>query len=266
MVNYGEDLFKGAAIYYSRYRPLYSASLIRFFITRFNLDGSGQMLDLGCGDGRLALRFSDWFEKVVGVDMEPEMIQQAQKLSREYRVENTKWFIGDIEKYKSQSNGEFRFVTIAKAFHWMDRPVVLDHLYEMIPDGGGVAIIDNFTPNSVLLEWQKKVKDVVNQWYGNERRAGNTTFTHPEITHQEIIANSKFVLEVHQIPPYEQYWTIDSIIGNHYSTSYGSKRFLGENVDLFEEHLKEELLAIDPTGVFTEQINTSVKLALKERK
>ncbi|WP_391209690.1 class I SAM-dependent methyltransferase [Psychrobacillus sp. L4] len=224
------------------------------------------MLDLGCGDGRLALRFSDWVEKIVGVDMEPEMIQLAQNLSREYRIENIEWFNGDIEKYKSQSNDEFRMVIIAKAFHWMDRPVVLDHLYEMISVGGGIAIIDNFSPNGILLPWQMKVKDVVNHWYGNERRAGNTIYSHPEITHQEIIANSNFGLEVHQIPPYAHCWTIDSIIGNHYSTSYGSKRFLGENVDSFEEHLKEELLAIDPTGVFTEEINISVKLAVKEKK
>ncbi|QFF99175.1 class I SAM-dependent methyltransferase [Psychrobacillus glaciei] len=264
MANYGEDLFKGAALYYSRYRPIYPASLIRFLITRFNLDGSGQMLDLGCGDGRLALRLTDWFEKIVGVDMEPEMIQLAQTLSREYRIENTERFIGDVEKYKSKFKDEFRMVTIAKAFHWMDRPVVLDHLYEMISDGGGIAIIDNFSPTGVLLPWQKKVRDVVDHWYGNERRAGNTIYSHPEITHQEIIANSKFDLEVHQIPPYELYWTINSIIGNHYSTSYGSKRFLGENVTSFEEHLKEELLAIDPTGVFIEEINTSVKLAFKK--
>jgi ubiquinone/menaquinone biosynthesis C-methylase UbiE len=265
MVNYGADLFKGAALYYSLYRPLYSASLIRFLITRFNLDGSGQILDLGCGDGRLALRFSDWFEKIVGVDMEPEMIQVAQNLSREYRVENAEWFIGDIEKFKSQSHDEFRLVTIAKAFHWMDRPVVIDRLHEMISDGGGIAIIDNFSSNGVLLPWQMKVKEVINHWYGNERRAGNTTYTHPEITHQEIIANSKFVLEVHQMPPYAQYWTIETIIGNHYSTSFGSKRFLGENVNLFEEHLKEELLALEPTGLFSEEINILVKLGIKNR-
>ena len=65
------------------------------------------------------------------------------------------------------------------------------------------------------------------------------------------------------MPSYEQVWTLDSIIGNHYSTSFGAKRFLGDNVDFFEKHLKEELLAIDKTGVFKEQINTSVKLALK---
>lgn len=263
MKDYGEDLFKGTAWYYSRYRPLYSASLIRFLRSKFSLDGNGHMLDLGCGDGRLSLRFSDWFEKIVGLDTEPEMIQEAERISKEVRVKNAEWFIGDLEKYKSKYNTTFRFVTIAKAFHWMDRPRVLESLYEMITVGGGIAIIDNYSPNEVLLPWQQKVQEVVKHWYGNERKAGNITYSHPTVSHQEIISSSKFDLEIHQIPTYEQIWTLDSIIGNHYSTSFGAKRFLGENVNLFEKHLKEELLAIDKTGVFKEQINTSVVLAFK---
>ncbi|SFM67718.1 Methyltransferase domain-containing protein [Psychrobacillus psychrodurans] len=263
MKDYGDNLFKGTAWYYSRYRPLYSSALIRYLRFKFSLDGNGNMLDLGCGDGRLSLRFSDWFEQVVGLDSEPEMIQEAERISKEIRGKNTEWLIGDVEEYKRNNNMTFRLVTIAKAFHWMDRPRVLDSLYEMIVDGGGIAIIDNYSPNEVLLPWQQTVQEVVKQWYGNERRAGNITYSHPTVSHEEIISRSKFELEIHQLPSYEQIWTLDSIIGNHYSTSFGAKRFLGEKVDLFEEHLKDELLTIDNNGVFKEQINTSVKLALK---
>ena len=265
MKDYGDNLFKGTAWYYSRYRPLYSSTLIRYLRNKFSLDGNGNMLDLGCGDGRLSLRFSDWFENVVGLDIEPEMIQEAETISRDIRAENTEWLIGDLDKYKCNNNKTFRLVTIAKAFHWMDRPQALESLYEMIVIGGGIAVIDNYSPNEVLLPWQQTVQEVVKHWYGNERRAGNITYSHPTVTHQEIISSSKFDLEIHQLPSYEQIWTLDSIIGNHYSTSFGAKRFLGENVDLFEKHLKEELLAVDKNGVFKEQINTSVKLALKTR-
>jgi ubiquinone/menaquinone biosynthesis C-methylase UbiE len=263
MTNYGTDLFKGTAWYYSHYRPLYPASLIRYLIDKFSLDGKGQMLDLGCGTGQLAFRFADWFEGIVGIDTELEMIQEAIRLSKEIRVENLKWFNGNLDTYKGKFDNKFRFVTIAKAFHWMDRKKVLDTLYGMISYGGGVAIIDNYSPNKELLPWQKKVNEVVRQWYGNDRRAGNTTYSHPTVSYQEIIVSSKFDLEMHQISAYEQVWTFDSIIGNLYSTSYGTKRFLGENVNLFEKHLKEELLALDNSGVFREQITLSIELAIK---
>lgn len=263
MESYGQDLFKGAAKYYSKYRPLYPASLIRFLVKRFTLDGNGKMLDLGCGTGQLALRFSDWFEQIVGIDPETEMIQEAKRLTTELRAENMNWFNGDIDSYRENYDESFRLVTIAKAFHWMDRTVVLETLYDMVSLNGGVAIIDNYSPNKVVLPWQEKVNEVVQQWYGEERRAANTTYSHPTISHQEVIEKSPFDLEVYQMPTYDQIWTVDSIIGNIYSTSYGSKRFLGERAQLFEDHLREELLAVNETGIFKEKIETSVKLAIK---
>ena len=263
MKNYGHDLFKGTAWYYSRFRPLYPASLIRFLIDRFSLDGEGHMLDLGCGTGQLAFRFADWFESIVGIDTEPEMIEEARRLEKEFRADNFAWFNGNLNAYKHQFDGKFRVVTIAKAFHWMDREKVLDTLYPMISDGGGIAIIDNYSPNKQLLPWQKKVNEVVHHWYGTERRAGNTTYSPPAVSYQEIISNSKFALETHELPPYTHEWNMDSIIGNLYSTSFGSRRFLGDKVDFFEQHLKEELLGIDKNGVFKKDINLSIKLAIK---
>ncbi|UOE93323.1 class I SAM-dependent methyltransferase [Alkalihalobacillus sp. LMS39] len=263
MINYGKNLFEGTAMYYSQYRPMYPASLIRYLIGKFSLDGSGHMLDLGCGTGQFAFRFTDWFERIVGIDTEPEMIQEATRISKEIRVENVEFFNGNLDTYKDVSNKNFRFVTIAKAFHWMDREEILEILYEMVSDRGGIAIIDNYSPHKEILPWQMKVKEVVKQWYGNERRAGNTTYSHPTISHQEIVANSKFSLEDYQLPTYEQLWTVESIIGNIYSTSYGAKRLLGDNVEAFEKHLKEELLSIEKTGVFKEQLNIKVIFALK---
>ncbi|MGM7682532.1 class I SAM-dependent methyltransferase [Cytobacillus sp. Hm23] len=267
MTDFGENLFKGTARYYSRFRPLYPASLVRYIIDRFSLDGKGQMMDLGCGTGQLTCRFSDWFENLIGIDTESEMLQEAMHVSRESRVENVEWFHGDLDLYKRvHNNNNFRFVVIAKAFHWMDREKVLNTLYEMVSYGGGVAIIDNYSPKKELLPWQRKVNEVVQHWYGTERRAGNTTYTHPTISHEEIIANSKFDLELYSLPAYEQLWTIESIIGNLYSTSFGTKRFLGNNVPLFEKHLAEELCKFNNGGVFKEQIQLSIKLAVKNYK
>jgi trans-aconitate methyltransferase len=263
MTNYGEKLFKGTAAYYSRYRPLYPAALVRYMIHRFSLDGNGNMLDLGCGTGQLALRFSDWFEKIAGVDTEREMIEEAMRLSKEARVENMEWFVGDLDSYKAKHTQPYKLVTIAKAFHWMDREKVLESLYEMIPIGGGVAIIDNYTPNKESLLWEEKVKEVVQHWYGQARRAGNTTYLHPTVSHAEIMERSPFELEIHQLPTYEHTWTIESIIGNIYSTSYGSKRFLGDKSPLFEQHLQEELRMINRNGVFKEKMTLTVHLAVK---
>src|SRR5690349_23730188 len=44
---------------------------------KFNLDGTGRLLDLGCGTGQLAIPFSSYFEEVIGLDPEPEMLEQS---------------------------------------------------------------------------------------------------------------------------------------------------------------------------------------------
>jgi len=142
MKDYGTDLFKETAGYYSRYRPLYPSSLIRFLVDKFSLDGEGRMLDLGCGTGQLTLRFSDWFTEIIGVDTEQEMVEEAQRLTVESRVSNVNWLQGRAEEL-AKDWGSFRLVTIAKAFHWMDRERILEILHKSTNDNGGLAIIDN---------------------------------------------------------------------------------------------------------------------------
>ncbi|WP_226577224.1 class I SAM-dependent methyltransferase [Halobacillus litoralis] len=260
---YGTDLFKGSAWYYSKYRPMYPSSLIRFLVERFSLTGEQNLLDLGCGTGQFTIRFSDWCHKIVGIDTEPEMIEEAERLHQEIRMGQIDWFNGTLEKYKAGHQGQFHLVTIAKAFHWMDRPAVLEELYEMIPKGGGVAVIDNYHPDQSLRPWQVRLNEKIEKWYGKERKAGKTTYSHPVIRHEEVLKKSNFDVEVHTLPAYEIHWTVESILGNLYSTSYGSRRFLGADLRKFEQEVKGALMDISPADDFRETVKISVKLGIK---
>lgn len=264
MRDYGQDLFKGSAGYYAKYRPLYSSALVRFLVLRFGLDGEGELLDLGCGTGQLAMRFADWVQCVTGLDAEQEMIDEAARISKEIRTLNTQWVAGKAEEYLALSaSSSYRLVTIAKAFHWMDRELVLELLYNRIVPGGGVAIVDQYKPDQTPLPWQNEVSRLVRKWYGEERKAGNTTYSHPVKDHADIVAASRFRLETHRLPVYEYLWTLEGILGNLYSTSFGSRRFLGERAPLFERELEDSLLQLNSEGVFTETIHTNIILAVK---
>ncbi|MGW5384901.1 class I SAM-dependent methyltransferase [Nocardia sp. NPDC003963] len=72
-----EELFAGTAWHYARYRPGYPESLFDDLIRRFRLDGTGRLLDLGCGTGQLTLPLAAHFAEAVGVDPEPEMLAEA---------------------------------------------------------------------------------------------------------------------------------------------------------------------------------------------
>ncbi|MFQ3544145.1 class I SAM-dependent methyltransferase [Halobacillus rhizosphaerae] len=263
MKDYGVDLFKGAASYYSKYRPIYPASLVRFLVQEFSLNGEQTLLDLGCGTGHLTLRLADWCTKIVGIDAEAEMIEEAKRLQQEIRLGEIQWFNGRLEQYKAVYNEHFNLVTIAKAFHWMNRSVILDELYEVIPKGGGVAIIDNYEPGKSLRPWQLKLNEIIKKWYGKERKAGKQTYSHPVISHEEVISNSKFKAEVYTLPEYEINWNCESILGNLYSTSYGSKRFLGKEIDKFEKEVINALMEFSDVDQFRETVTLSVKVGRK---
>lgn len=264
MGEYGPDLFKGTAVYYSKYRPQYPSSLIRFLVQKFSLDGEGRLLDLGCGTGQLALRFSDWFEEMIGVDTESEMLEEANRLSKIHRVDNVSWMKGRAEEFQSDW-GSFRLTILAKSFHWMDRASILEILYRSSDDNGGLAIVDTFNVEQEPLAWQLKVNKVVKRWLGNERIAGNSIYMHPKERHEDVVARSSFKnVERLVLPSYAMTWTVDSILGNLYSTSYASKRLFGEHLDQFEEDMTSSLLEIEPTGKFTEEISVSIITALKK--
>ena len=52
---YDLTIYAGTAWYYARYRPEYPPSLVKVLREQFRLDGTGRLLDLGCGPGPVAI-------------------------------------------------------------------------------------------------------------------------------------------------------------------------------------------------------------------
>lgn len=127
MTNYGENSFEGAAAYYAQYRPVYPAHLIRFLVEKFADNGQQKLLDIGCGTGEISFRLFDWFDEVIGIDTDKEMLCEAMHKKELLRVSNVHFFNGDLAQFLAhQPIAKLQLVTMAKSFHWMDReaPVI----------------------------------------------------------------------------------------------------------------------------------------------
>ena len=61
--------------------------------------------------------------------------------------------------------------------------------------------------------------------------------------------------------PYE--WSVETLTGFMYSTSVLSQPALGPNVDAFARDLRKRLLAVEPDGIFREEISFAYTLARK---
>src|SRR5208337_2839649 len=91
---YDLTLYEGTAWYYSRYRPVYPPSLVRILRERFRLDGTGRLLDLGCGPGPVAIALAHLFDQVVAMDPDDAMRAEGERIARERGVSNIEWRFG----------------------------------------------------------------------------------------------------------------------------------------------------------------------------
>src|SRR5260370_24268632 len=71
--------FEGTGEYYAVGRPPYSAQLADTVARELSLDGTGQLLDVGCGPGVLALALAQLFDQVTSLDPEPGMLQAGRR-------------------------------------------------------------------------------------------------------------------------------------------------------------------------------------------
>jgi hypothetical protein len=77
------------------------------------------------------------------------------------------------------------------------------------------------------------------------------------------LARSPFVDIQQRTYPFDHVWTVDSIAGDLYSTSYAARPLFGDHVGDFEQDVREALLSLNPDGVFPERIVADALLAWK---
>jgi SAM-dependent methyltransferase len=247
------DLFTGTAWWYSRYRPPLPPAFVERLAERCRLDGSGRLLDLGCGTGRLTLPLARHVAEAVGLDPEPEMLAEAARQAAAAGVGNVRWVLGGSADLPAAAPGPFRLVSIADAFHWMDRDAVLRAVAGMVADDGAVSIVGK-APEQPDPPWQAIADAAIRRHLGPVRRAGSGTWKPVTEPHQAALARSPFRRVERLTLAYQQSRTVRQVLGLLASTSYANPRVLGDRRSAFERELTEALLAAEPSGEFTEQL------------
>jgi len=257
-----DSLFAGTAWYYARYRPGYPQAFFDDLARQFHLDGTGRLLDLGCGTGQLALPLARHVAEAIGVDPEPEMLTEAAGLAHAAQITNITWAQGSSENLPSQL-GRFDLVTMGRSFHWMDRERILNTLDDMVDERGGVVIANDSCLVRPATIWQQAIYEFQYRFLPPDWQASSPNLTSDHEPHQEILARSAFGHVQYQTYEFARTWTIEQAIGYFYSTSLPLRRLLGYRRSEFEKAITDVLLAIDPEGRFTEPVTLEVLTATK---
>ncbi|MBP2320354.1 SAM-dependent methyltransferase [Kibdelosporangium banguiense] len=256
MWSWDPSLYAGSAAYYSKGRVPYPPELADALATELGLDGSGRLLDVGCGPGSLTLLLAGFFAEAVGVDADQGMIDEAIRLSGERA--NTRWVHIRAEDLPA-SLGVFRVVTFAQSFHWMDRARVAATVRGMLEAGGACVHVHAVTHEGVEgadSPPNKAMAELVRKYLGPVRRAGKghlpqgTVGGESEIYRAAGFSGPQRI----EVPGRVVARTTDEVVAKVYSLSSSTPHLFGDKRADFEAELRQLLHEASPNGTFSEQM------------
>ena len=254
-----ETLYAGSAPYYARGRLPYPPELADALRSELGLDGTGRLLDVGCGPGSLALVLAPLFGEVVGIDADAAMVAEADRLG----ISNARFIRLRAEELPA-SLGTFRVATFAQSFHWMDRPRVAAAVRDLLEPGGALVHVAATTHRGVGGDEglpapqppREAIDALVRSYLGPVRRAGRAAL--PDGTasgEDEILAAAGFSgprrLEVGGGRVFER--SEDDVVASVFSLSSAAPHLFGERLDEFEAELRALLRRASPDGRFAER-------------
>lgn len=88
-------------------RPAYSRQLVSTLTREVGLDGSGRLLDVGCGPGILTVELAPKFQEAVGLDPDPAMLAEGAHRAAEGSLPNIRWVRDVAEEIPELKLGPF---------------------------------------------------------------------------------------------------------------------------------------------------------------
>lgn len=254
-----ESLFRGAAEYYERGRVPYPPQLADVFAACADLSGAPRLIDVGCGPGTVALRLAHLFAAVVGVDADPGMIAEAERLAAKANVRNVTWRKSRAEDL-SDDLGPFRYATFAQSFHWMDRELVAKKMFTMIEPGGAFVHVDtaDWAPKEATTTADPpppddEIRALVEKYLGHERRAGQGFLRYGTPSgEEEVLGGAGFhAPEIAPVPSGDVIErSIDDVVASVFSGSGSAPHLFAGRLPEFEQELRALLERSTPTGQY----------------
>jgi SAM-dependent methyltransferase len=241
---YDETLYAGSAEYYARGRMPYPQSLADALRDELGLDGSGRLLDVGCGPGPLTHLLAPLVAEAVGVDADPDMVRVAERGA----AANERFVHVRAEELPA-GLGTFRLVTLAQSFHWFETEEVAATLRGMLDPGGALVHVGATTHEGDGNVPRGEISELISRWLGARRRAGQgVRDLQPGADHRLIFDAVGFrngrELEVARDETIER--SEDDVVSSVFSQSFSAPHLFGDRLAEFETELRALLRGRGP--------------------
>ena len=105
-------------------------------------------LDVATGTGNTALALAPFVRHVVGLDLTPEMLAQASRLTKERTVANAEWVLGNASRLPFADESFDLYTVRAAPHHFTDFDAFLSEALRVLRPGGGAAFVDCAAPSA----------------------------------------------------------------------------------------------------------------------
>ena len=215
------------------------------------LDGTGTLIDIGCGPGTLAVQLAPLFDVVIGIDPEPAMLAGARLHCTDQNVDAT-WIEARAEDLDQLELPTPRLVTFGQSIHWTDQQSVLAVVYRLLQPGGSVALIAPTiahgtppvdTPAPPIPHEQ--IEALIGRYLDWSRTPPEDTY---EITLQQSPFGESRAAYAAGRPDIIR--TTNEVVANYLSMSFAAPDRFGDRLEDFVADLNELLLRMSPIGLF----------------
>ena len=134
-------------------------------------NGIGTLIDIGCGYGTFLLPMSEVVStKVIGIDIDKEMINVCKNKVKNYNIEKIELMHGDIStvdtiKALEQYKGQIDYITLFNILHCEEPTALLKNVYDILNFEGKIGITHwkyGNTPRGPSMEIRPKPEMIVN--------------------------------------------------------------------------------------------------------
>ncbi len=263
------SLYSGSAAYYVRGRVPYPQELADGLAAELMLDGSGRLLDVGCGPGSLTLLLAGLFEHATGVDADPDMLAEGQRQAAAAGITNVEWVNMRAEDLPPHL-GPYRVASLAQSFHWMDRSLVARLIHGLLTRDGALVHLHATTHQGIESDAvapfprppRHEIDRLIRRFLGPHRRAGKGTLSDVIASEAEIGADEAEIYRAAgftdltrlELPGRLVVRHAEDIVASVFSLSSSAPHLFDDRSQTFETELRELLRGVSPEGRFSEQM------------
>lgn len=259
-------LYEGSARFYPVGRVAYPTELVDAFVAALGLDGSGRLLDVGCGPGSLTLPLAPHFAEATGVDADADMLAEAARLAEEHGVRNVSWRRMRAEELPADLEPAPDVVTFAQSFHWMDRRRVAATVRAMLKPGGAAVHVHATTHQGVVTDARlahprpprEEIDKLVRRYLGPQPRAGQGVLTAGTPEPERVIYRAAGFTgpERLEVPGRVVERSAEEVAASVYSLSRAAPHLFGARLAQFDAELRDLLAGAADGGRFSEQMRS----------